>query len=172
MIINFSKIKNSVKIKKDKMIKGDWGHEKRIWGIESTYDAGRMIQIYEAIKDLEFESLIDIACGEGIIADGLSWVFPDKDITQFDFCEYPEWKKLKVIPYKKDVMDFIKEDQKYDVVLFLNSYRNWDKKDEFNNWLYNHAEYFITSGDNNIERDKKEIGVDVKGYKLELYKIK
>jgi hypothetical protein len=155
-----------------KMIKGDWGHEKRVWGIGKTYDSGRMIQIYEAIKDLEFNSLVDIACGQGIIADGLKWVFPNKEITQFDFWEYPEWVNLSVVPYREDVMDFIKKEKQYDVVLFLNSYRNWDEKEEFNKWLYGHARYFITSGENNIKREKKVIGVDAKGYKLELYKVK
>jgi len=154
------------------MVRGDWGHEKRVWGIENDYNPGRAIQIYEEIKDLEFKNLVDIACGFGMVAESLKWVFPDKDITQFDFWDYPEWEKLSVVPYRQDVMDFIKEDKKYDIVMFLNSYRNWDKKDKFNEWLYGHAKYFITSGENNIRGKKKIIGMDSKGHKMEIYKIR
>lgn len=152
------------------MEKGNWGHPKRVWGIEPRYDSGRMIPIYEAIKNLKFDSLIDIACGNGIIADGLKWVFPNVNITQFDFWKYKEWKNLSVTPYQMDVVDFIKEDKHYDVVLFLNSYRNWDEQEQFNRWVKTHARYFITSGGNFT--GKKIIGKDCKGYDLELYEFK
>ena len=152
------------------MDKRDWGFEERVWGLEESYDAGRMIPIYLAIKDRNVKSILDVACGVGLIADGLTWMWDDRDIEQFDIIEYPEWRGLKVKPFKKDVMDFIKEDKHYDVVMFLNSYRNWDKKEQFNEWLKRNARYFITSGAN-LPYKKEIIGKDVKGHNLELYTI-
>lgn len=149
------------------MITGDWGNPKRIWGLEETYDAGRMIQIYEAIRDLPITSIIDVACGTGIIADGLAWT-RKWDVYQFDIEQYPEWKHLDVIPVKMDVMDFIKIDKSYDLVMFLNAYRNWDEKPRsmFDEWLKRNAKYFITS-----DGKGEAIGKDVKGHTLTLEKL-
>jgi hypothetical protein len=56
------------------------------------------------------------------------------------------------------LQDFIEQDDTvYDVVMMLNSYRNWKKKSkhvphrdkdrkEFDEWLVKHCKYFITSG--------------------------
>lgn len=150
------------------MEKSDWGHPKRIWGLENRYDAGRMIPIHEAIKNLPIKNIVDVACGVGIVADGLKWVM-NAEIEQFDIINYPEWEFLSVKPQIKDVDDFMREDKHYDLVLFLNSYRNWDKKEEFNHWLKGHAKYFITSGAE--LPNGTEIGMDVKGHALKLYEI-
>lgn len=140
-----------------------------IWNLQIPYDSGRMIQIYEAIKDLPIDSIVEIACGYGIIADGLSWVFPDKKITQFDIFKNDSWKHLKIKPYIMDVMDFTKRIDHYDLVIFLNSFRNWENKKQFKEWLKTHAKYFISS---EIEEPGTEIiGMDGRGHKLELWKI-
>lgn len=144
----------------------------RYWGLEPTYDAGRMIDIYLALQGKEWGSLVDVACGTGIIADGLKWVRPLATIDQFDIEEYPEWRHLNVRPEKLDVNEFIKRDRKYDVVLFLNSYRNTETgfdKAAFDEWLLGHAKYFITSG--GFDAPSEYIGQDVKNYQLKLYTI-
>jgi hypothetical protein len=148
----------------------------RYWGLEPTYDAGRLIPIYEALKTRvgdEF-SLVDVACGVGIIADGLKWMYPKADITQFDVMEYPEWAHLNVKPSVMDVKEFIQTDKKYDVVLFLNSYRNEKEgfseiKADFDAWVKKHARYFITSG--LFPAHDATIGSDVKGHSLKLYTL-
>lgn len=143
----------------------------KYWNIEKTYDPGRMIPIAKALEGIEWHSLVDVACGEGLIADGLSWVFKDKDISQFDIETYPEWSHLSVRTEQRDVADFIKDEKKYDVVLFLNSYRNdtegfGEIKETFDAWLKRNATYFITSA-----REGDVIGDDVKGFKLIIKKL-
>lgn len=157
------------------MDKQDWGNPKRIWGLEPNYDSGRMIDIYLAIKDLPVESIVDVACGTGIILDGLWWKFQKHTMSQFDIEEYPEWQHLHVKPDKKDIEDFIKEDKSFDLVMFLNAYRNWDlePKMKFNDWLKRNAKYFITSnlGDDGPSEKVLIIGRDAKGYELKLYEL-
>lgn len=131
------------------------------WGLEPYYDPGRMIHIYEALKGKEWESLLDVACGVGIVTEGLSWMYGDKSFKQFDIEEYPEWKHLKVKPEVRMVEDLLESDEKYDVILFLNSFRNWDKQEQFLEWLKGHCKYFISSG-----VDGEVIGRDVKGHNL------
>lgn len=147
------------------MIRGDWGKPERVWGLEPYYDPGRMIQIYEAIKDLNIKRVVDVACGVGLIAEGLSWVIPYTTFQQFDIEEYPEWQHLRVKPTVRDLNEFIKTDESFDLVLMLNSYRNWDDepRGRFNEWLSRNAKYFISSG-----IDGKVIGKDVKGHDLVL----
>lgn len=147
------------------MEKGNWGDPKRLWGLEKTYDAGRMIDIYEAIKGLPIYDIVDIACGVGIVADGLQWKNLEWNIEQFDIKSYPEWEFLEVKPYVEDVMEFIKIDRKYDLVMMLNSYRNWDGEDKelFDAWVKRNAKYFITSGGRGVP-----IGKDVHGFMLML----
>ena len=140
----------------------------RIWGLQPKYDSGRMIHIYEAIKDKEVKSIIDIACGYGIVADGLRWAMPEAEIEQFDLFENQEWAHLDIKPYVMDVVDFVKTDKKYDVVLFLNSFRNWQYQAEFKEWLKGHAKYFISS---EIGEEVEIIGEDGSGHKLELWKL-
>lgn len=146
--------------------------EGRFWHIEETYDPGRAIPIYEAIKNLEVTSILDVACGEGLVLETLSWVMPIK-MEQFDIISYPEWEKLKVKPKVKDLKDL--EDEKYDLVMMLNSYRNWEESDreQLNDWLKRNAKYFITSyeGENHISDNWSTIGQDVKGHSLKLYTL-
>jgi hypothetical protein len=156
------------------MITGDWGKKERIWGLESYYDPGRAIQIYEAVKDLGIKRTVDIACGVGLVAESLSWVI-EGTFQQFDIEEYPEWKQLVIRPTVNDLTEFIKKDEKFDLVLMLNAYRNWDEepRTEFNKWLKRNAKYFITSyeGENHVSNNWKVIGTDVKGHALKLYEL-
>lgn len=143
----------------------DFGLDKRrIWGLEKIYGPGRAIQIYEAIKDLDIKTAVDIACGVGLVAETLHWVVGEWE--QFDIKSYPEWEHLEVKPTVQDVREFIKTDKKYDLVLFLNSYRNWEGEDKnnFDKWVKTHAKYFITSGVGEGEK----IGKDIKNYILKL----
>lgn len=146
--------------------------EGRFWYIENTYDPGRAIPIYEAIKDLGIESILDIACGEGLVLETLSWVMPIR-MEQFDIVSYPEWGKLKVKPKVMDLKNL--NDEKYDLVMMLNSYRNWEDSDreKLNDWLKRNAKYLITSyeGENHISDNWSTIGQDVKGHSLKLYTL-
>lgn len=153
------------------MIKIETTVKDKIWGIEPEYNTGRAIAIYEAIKKLNLPAdfkLIDIACGYGLIADCLKDIFPGARIEQIDIKKYPEWKKLKVNTYQDTVQNLIKREEKFDVVMFLNSYRNWDgiDKDNFDEWLKGHCRYFIYSGDGG-----EVIGMDSKDHQLKLLKI-
>lgn len=150
--------------------KDKWGRKERIWGLEPYYDPGRAIEIYEAVKDLHITSIVDIACGVGIVLESLAWVI-DADCEQFDIEEYPEWKHLVIRPTKRDLTEFIKTDEKFDLVLMLNSYRNWDEepRERLNQWLIRNAKYFITGGEYGPNKYGKVIGTDVKGHKMKLY---
>jgi len=158
------------------MEKGDWGRPERIWGLNIQVDPGRAIQIYEAIKDLKVKSVLDIACGLGLVVESLHWVM-DCDMEHFDIEPYKEWDRLRVKPSVKNLFDFIKEDKPYDVVLFLNSYRNWDEepRKKFNDWLRRNAKYFITSGDYGPKEEYTVIGEDYHNdydkYQLKMYTL-
>lgn len=156
------------------MVEGNWGSKERIWGLEPYYDPGRAIQVYEAIKDLDIKTVIDMACGVGLVVESLAWCFPSH-YAQFDIEEYPEWEFLRIKPYKADFFKFIEQDTKFDLVLMLNSYRNWDEepRNVFNKWLKRNAKYFITSyeGENPVSDTWKVIGKDVKGHSLKLYTL-
>lgn len=157
---------------------GDWGRPERIWGLNIPADPGRAIQIYEAIKDLEIKSIVDVACGVGLVAEGLHWVMPKEcEIEHFDIEEYQEWSCLRLKPSVGNLFDFITVDKKYDLVMFLNSYRNWDEepREKFNSWLKRNAKYFITSGEYGPTEDYKVIGDDYHNshasHKLKLYTL-
>lgn len=145
----------------------------RIWGIENEYDTGRIAYIYEFIKGLGLKdfSLMDVACGQGMIADGIGYLFPEAKVEQFDIFYYPEWNHLRVKPQCIDLEGFIKQGRRYDIVLFLNSYRNYDGKqrEKFDEWVRGHAKYFITSGGQ--FGNPEIIGKDVKWHNLEVYKF-
>lgn len=152
--------------------KDKWGKKERVWGLEPYYDPGRAIEIYESVKDLEIKSIVDIACGVGIVLESLGWVM-DANCEQFDIEEYPEWQHLIIRPTKRDLMEFIETDEKFDLVLMLNSYRNWDEepREKLNQWMKRNAKYFITGGEYGPNETGKVIGTDVKGFKLKLYDL-
>lgn len=153
------------------MIKIETTVKDKIWGIEPQYGLARIVPIYETLKKLPLAEdfrLIDIACGYGLIADAIKGLFPQARVEQIDIRSYPEWKKLNVKPQKKTVQKLVEENEHYDVVMFLNSYRNWDgiDKDNFDEWLKGHCRYFIYSGDGG-----EVIGMDSKDHQLKLLKI-
>ncbi len=159
-----------------------------LWGIESNSDTPeRLIFIYEALVKLNLPSnfsIVDIAGGRGVVLNGIAGIFPEckptiVDITSYDY----DWGKHRQ-SIKQIVMplqEFIKvTDEIYDVVMMLNSYRNWGKneklpqriesKNNFDKWLIEHAKYFITSGAT-LPYEQGEIrGYDFKGT-LQLFKL-
>jgi len=153
------------------MNKEDWGHPNRLWGLESYYDPGRAIEIYEAIKDLRIESILDIACGNGLVLESLSWMKEGR-YEQFDIVDYPEWGQLRIKPFREELQCYIKERHPFDLIMFLNAYRNWDEepKKQFNEWVRRNAKYFISSNptDDGPSDDWKIIGRDCKNYELKL----
>lgn len=139
--------------------------DKILWGIERKSDTPeRLVFIYEALMKLNLPpnfSIIDIAGGHGVIINGIAGLFSECRPTIIDIKRYEgDWERLRY-RVRKVVMplqDFIKRKGNYDVVMMLNSYRNWkaDKKNperiiarnEFDTWLVGHVKYFITSGAN------------------------
>ncbi|MBU1076383.1 MAG: hypothetical protein KKH98_03770 [Spirochaetes bacterium] len=162
---------------------------KRLWGIERLSDTPeRIVFIYEAIKKLvddgklpENFSIIDIAGGRGVVLNGIVGLFPCK-ATILDIKYHPEWGYLKY-RIKRIVMplqDYIEDDHPHDIVMMLNSYRNWKKskiiierkksREQFDEWLPKNAKYFITSGAS-LPYERGEIrGHDFKS-NLQLYKL-
>ena len=162
--------------------------EKKLWGIERTSNRPeRLVYIYEALKKIDLPKnfkLVDIACGYGVIVDGLGALFPDATISGVDIVKYKQWDMISdffgVKMIQMPLQDFIKLDNKYDVVMMLNSYRNWTvqknmnkrsvAKYNFDKWLLSHAKYFITSK-GNLTYKKIIIGSDFRGYEIELYTL-
>lgn len=151
--------------------------DKQIWGINKNYDAYRIVPIYHALKDLGLPSnfkIVDIACGHGIIIDAISSLFKECKALAVDIQEYPEWAHLGVNKRVISLQEFIKQGRQFDVVMILNSYRNWigQDKEEFDEWVKKSAKYFITSSDNfKYYQEKKIIGKDCKKFDLFIYKI-
>ena len=113
-----------------------------------------------------------MACGVGLVLESLGWVI-DADCEQFDIEGYPEWNHLVIRPSVMNLEEFIATDKSFDLVLMLNSYRNWDEepREKLNQWLKRNAKYFITGGEYGPNESGKVIGTDVKGFKLKLYDL-
>ena len=139
--------------------------EKRLWDIERRSDTPeRIVFIYEALMKLDLPpdfSIIDIAGGRGVVLNGIVGIFPQCKPTIVDIQRYDyDWRKhhQSIKQVVMPLQDFIKQDDiVYDVVMMLNSYRNWKKKskhtphrdkarEDFDKWLVGHCRYFITSG--------------------------
>lgn len=163
----------------------------KIWGIEPRSERpDRIIYVYEALKKLplpENFSMIDIACGHGVVMNGISKLFPKASATILDIRYYKEWENIrrKVERIEMPLQSFIKmhPNKKYDVVMMYNSYRQWRLKDrsgnildsrltgkrsarrgveadmrrEFDKWLIKNVKYFITSGAKWLEQPRGEI---------------
>ena len=120
-----------------------------------------------------------------MVINGIAGLFPECKPKIIDIREYKyDWSKLRpqVEQVVMPLQNFIKQDDKvYDVVMMLNSYRNWRKKsknaphransrNEFDEWLINHCKYFITSG-TDIPYEQGEIrGHDYRNM-LQLFKM-
>jgi hypothetical protein len=169
-------------------------HDKYLWGIERRSDTPeRLVFIYEALSKLDLApdfSIIDIACGRAVVIDGLYGLFPKCRPTILDIEKYEyDWAKLKrgIVKLVMPLQEFIQRNNEtvYDVVMMLNSYRNWkgrkyvDKehtqtrgaiKNSFDLWLVDHARYFIASGAE-LPYERGEIrGHDFHG-ELQLFKL-
>jgi len=156
----------------------------RLWGIERRSDTPeRLIFIYEALTKLNLPpdfSIIDIAGGRGVILNGIAGAFPECHPEILDIVEYKyDWRKFRpnIVIHVIPLQDFIKDKNNkiYDVVMMLNSYRNWKNIDhqiriDFDRWLTEHAKYFITSGAT-LPYERGEIrGNDYK-MQLQLFKM-
>lgn len=160
----------------------------KLWGIERRSDTPeRIVFIYEALMKLNLPSnfsIIDIAGGRGVVLNGLAGLFSECVPTILDIKKYEyDWKRHNkhirhtVMP----LQDFIKQSEEmYDVVMMLNSYRNWkankdnpnriEDKNNFDKWLVEHARYFITSGAN-LPYERGEIRGHDYRETLQLFKL-
>ena len=130
-----------------------------LWGIERDSDKpDRLIYIYETLVKLNLPnnfSIVDIAAGRGVVLNGLALAFPECRPEINDIYHYKyDWTKItpRVKFHVEPLQEFIKSQGGYDVVMMLNSYRNWTGdldgsiQKSFDKWLVNNAKYFITSG--------------------------
>ncbi len=71
------------------------------------------------------------------------------------------------------VQNLVKNNEHYDVVMMLDSYRNWEGevKEKFDRWLSKNVTYFITSGENAPRWHSEKIGEDVKYFPLYFYHV-
>lgn len=160
----------------------------KLWGIERRSDTPeRIVFIYEALQRLVDEgklpndfSIIDIAGGRGVVLNGLAGLFTCVP-TILDFNSYPDWRYLKtsIKMLVKPLQEYIKEGHPHDVIMMLNSYRNWPKtnksggikaRQDFDRWVVKNAKYFVTSNCD-LPYKKLEIrGHDFKGV-LQLFDL-
>ena len=97
---------------------------------------------------------------------------PKAQCIGIDIDENENWRHWTGVQFEKiDVMEKIKENKLYDIVIMLNSFRNWNSPDreKFVNWLDDNTKYFITS--TNLPYRKSVIGKDFYNVDMELYLI-
>jgi len=150
---------------------------KKLWNIDDYKPDRRGAQIAEALEYLDLPddfSLLDVACGYGNVLQDVAVNFTDCNPLGIDIEEYDQWG-LWDVPFRKvSLQEFIEKDENWDVVIMLNSYRNWKGKsrDNFDAWLERNATYFISSGDNHPkEWNYEEIGLDTHGIPLKLFTL-
>jgi hypothetical protein len=143
-----------------------------IWGIEPVNDDKRADCIIAALQNFEWESMVDIACGEGVVPRYVKKEFPDHEVAGVDINQYRTWGGERARFIQMPLQEFIRDDRMWDVVVMLNSYRNWEgpEKQAFNAWLDAKAKYFITSG--KFRRGGTRIGMDLHDFPIKLYKLK
>ncbi len=117
----------------------------RIWGDQDVPNDTRPDRIVELLKTLDLAedfSIVDLACGKGDVIKAIKIAFPEANALGVDIDTFPEWDTSFK---REDMMDFIKQPSRWDVVLMLNSYRNWEGSDEvaFDKWKKDHTKYFI-----------------------------
>jgi hypothetical protein len=134
-----------------------------LWGNDGRKRAERIPEIITAIRGLGLPpdfSIVDIACGEGEVLIEIKKEFPECRASGIDILGFPSWPAIPQFT-QMSLQEFIRtSDQKYDVVMMLNSYRNWPDKHEFDKWIRENAHYFIYSIMGSV------IGTDTHGYPL------
>ena len=149
-----------------------------IWGKGKVYLLERLVYIYEEIKGLGFENFdcMELCCGNGIIVDALSALFPEARFEATDIKKHTEWEHLRIEPELISFQSIMKRNRNYDIVIMLDTYRNWMKytktRDKFDKWIAKHTKYFITSiSDDNktLLFDYKVIGRDNRNKSLVIY---
>ena len=140
--------------------------------------------IVDALKDMPRFTILDIACGDGGVLNGVAEALPC-EATGIDIKEFKEWSSIKPKTKQISFQDFIKEDKKFDVVMMLDTYRNWINhkyvdlqkaaadKVELDKWILKNAKYFITSFDEDPSfhgKQWRQIGTD-DGHKLVIITI-
>jgi ubiquinone/menaquinone biosynthesis C-methylase UbiE len=143
----------------------------RYWNLNDRNETERYVYIYRELGAGFSGSIVDIGCGSGTIISKLQEKYPEAQCIGVDIDTHSLWIESKAKMIQMDIMDFIKQDNKYDVVLMLNSFRNWNSPERlvFTEWLDKHADKFITS--TNLPYRKTVIGKDYHNVDLESYEI-
>lgn len=148
----------------------------RLWNVDGYQADKRGSQIAAALEELDLPedfSILEAACGYGNVLNDIVANFPDCKPLGTDLVSYDEWDLMDVPLEVKPLQDLIKKNQKWDVVVMLNSYRNWEGelKEQFDAWLTKNATYFISSGDNHPDWPYQEIGLDTHNITLKLFTV-
>jgi len=136
----------------------------KLWGYNAADRYARADEIIAAITKLNLPedfSIVDIACGDGGVLNKVKEAFPQCKAFGFDIEPPPEAVNVT----QGDLQDFIKDNHNhYDIVMMLNSYRNWHGKAklDFDEWCSFHTHYFITS------LKGRQIGIDTHDFPLML----
>lgn len=148
----------------------------KIWendGRESTTRGGEIIKEIKSLLDgnriqADFR-IIDVASGNANMLAAIFAAFPDCRASAIDYVKFPEWQAHDFPCIQMSIQDFMHmDDGKYDVVMMMNSYRNWrgSEKEEFDRWVQEHARYFLTS------LNAKHIGEDTFDLPMMLFDIR
>lgn len=147
----------------------DWGPPRK------KDDFRRNKYIIEELRSIYGDNpftVLDLACGLANILSEISAIFPNSSCSGVDVVDYEERYPGRYAFLEQKVQDFIREtDKEFDVVIMLESYRNWDWetgdklkryggkfRNEFDNWVRRHAKHFIFTGDSKWE--SRSIGKD------------
>jgi hypothetical protein len=152
--------------------------------VQKTNDKDRFEAIQTFIEKANLSPnsyIIDVCCGTGGVIGMLKDYFSDFVCIGIDILEYPEWFKYPKVHFTRlSIQDLVKVKQAYDVIMLLNTYRNWSGheglKKQFDKWIKNNAKYFIAS---NIDKRFNEEYVDIEslggtvdyGYPLEAIRL-
>lgn len=119
-----------------------------IWQNDGEGSINRARDIISALEKLKLPEsfrIVDIACGNGKIISEIKQAFPNCEAYGNDILDFDWGKDVTFIC--APLQEFIKNNKGFDVIIMLNSYRNWEgkEKDDFDVWLKQNTKYFITS---------------------------
>lgn len=127
----------------------------RIWQNDGKEEPNRganiiieLTRLHNANKLSEAFQILDIAAGNANVLAEIKHAFPKCKAEAIDIVPFPEWDRHDFPCIPMALQEFIhKDNRQYEVVMMLNSYRNWTgpEKEEFDRWIYSHAKFFVTS---------------------------
>jgi trans-aconitate methyltransferase len=146
-----------------------WGNPTQVERTQHRKEAIRSTirGLIEANRLTEDFTLLDLACGRAEESLFLSLQFPKARVVALDVEVYDEWSTLpgRVSFLVQDMLSFFQENPvcPVDVVLFLDSYRNFtntgyevipEYRITIDRWLKANARYMISSGEQTFRSEE------------------